>query len=258
MKKCFLMIILLLFLLSACQRKELLLVTTTSVENSGLLEYLLPYFEKQYNINVKVIAVGTGAALRLGELGEADILIVHDRQREIDFMDANYGKRHSPLMVNDFIFVGPRPLNTESLDVFLQALISQEHFFSRGDYSGTHSRELALWEAFNFDVGLFGSRYKETGQSMESTLMMASHKGYYTLTDRGTYLAMQASLDLMIVYENHPQLINEYGVIKVNRSLHNRDYELANLLFDWLISDEAKKLINDYRINNQQLFYAYE
>ncbi len=257
MKVLFLLIVL-IFSLSACQRKEIRLVTTTSVENSGLLAYLLPHFEEQYGMKVKVVAVGTGAALRLGELGEADILIVHDRQRELDFIEAGYGERHHPLMVNDFIYVGPRALKTTSLEDFVHRLIADEAFFSRGDLSGTHARELALWETFGFNLDDFGSRYKETGQSMESTLMMASQKGYYTLTDRGTYLAMQDSLDLIIVFEDHPLLINDYGVIKVHRDRHNRDHTLADLLYDWLLSETAKELIRNYRINGQPLFYPYE
>ncbi len=258
MKKAFLLIVLLSLILSACQRREIILVTTTSVENSGLLEYLLPYFEDAYQVNIKVIAVGTGAALRLGELGEADVLIVHDYAREVAFIEAGFGEKRDDLMHNDFIFVGPHPIESTDFTSFLMTLVSNYHFYSRGDYSGTHAKELELWETFGFSIATFGSRYRETGQSMESTLMMASTKGYFTLTDRGTYLAMRENLDLDIVFEGDELLLNYYGIIKVNPSLHNRDDSLADLFYTWMLSEEATSLIKNYTKYGEQLFHPYE
>ncbi len=252
------MLIAMALTLSACQRKELLLVTTTSVENSGLLEYLLPYFEEEHGVKVRVTAVGTGAALNYGRLGQADVLIVHDEKRELEFMEAGYGEKRAVCMYNDFIFVGPDSLNGQNLENALETLTEQHYFYSRGDNSGTHLRELDLWETHNIDINRFGSRYKETGQSMESTLMMTSFKGYYTLSDRATFLAMNDNLDLTIAYEEPDSLRNDYGLIKVDPSLHNRDDSAADLFYEWMLSKEAKQLILAFTVNDEPLFTPNE
>lgn len=248
MKK--IIIILNIFFLSilvGCKgEKELLIVTTTSLDNSGLLEYILPAFEEEYDCKVKVVALGTGAALEMGSRGEADILLVHDLDRELQFIEDGYGEKRHNIMYNDFIYVGPEALNATNLLDALTEMKENHNFFSRGDNSGTHSRELKIWTENNFDVSSFGDWYQETGQGMGSTLTMSSISGHYTLTDRGTYLSMRENLNLVVAYENDPQLLNQYGVIKVSEDLHNRDTELADLFYNWIIREDTQELIGTY------------
>lgn len=245
-----------MFLLTGCKQEELLVVTTTSLENSGLLAYIIPAFEEEYDIKVKIVAVGTGAALELGRLGEADILLVHDMERELDFVQEGYGEKRDNIMYNDFILVGPHSLQSTTLQSVLQEIVDSYSFYSRGDESGTHAKELYLWSVYGFDVSSFGEWYKETGQSMGSTLTMTSLSGYFTLSDRSTYLSMKESLDLVIVYENREELQNQYGVIKVNSELHNRDEQLADLFYNWIIREDTQQLINSYSIHDEQLFFG--
>lgn len=257
----YLCILILFFLLSACQQKNdtLILVTTTSVENSGLLEYLLPEFEEEYNIDVKVIAVGTGAALELGERGQADVLLVHDLDRELEFIEAGYGEKRADLMYNYFIYVGPNTIEHDgTLSSFLQNLYQNHQFLSRGDLSGTHTKELALWDALALPVTFDDSWYHESGQGMESTLSIASIKAYFTLTDQGTFLSMRSKLDLEIVFSEDDVLLNPYGIIKISESLHNRNSDHADLLYQWFISENTKARIREFKIDEETLFYPYE
>ncbi len=252
------LIIITLFLVTACQKRPLMLATTTSLENSGLLAYLLPYFEHDTGITVNVVALGTGAVLSLAEKGGADVIIVHDYAREMVFMNAGFGEKRAEFMYNDFVFVGPHAIDAMDLKTFLQMLLASQSFYSRGDDSGTHARERFLWEYFDLDIQDFGLRYQEVGQGMESTLMMASHKNMYTLSDRSTYLAMKANLNLMIVFENHALLHNPYAIIKVDPSRHGRSDDAANRFYDWMLSNKAKQLITQFKINNDQLFFVYD
>lgn len=244
-----------IFTLSSCNKKELLIVTTTSLENSGLLDYIIPRFEEEYGIFVKVVAVGTGAALELGEMGQADILLVHAYDLEVEFVNNGYGEKRNNIMYNDFIFVGPNDLETTTLEDTLLVIVNDYSFYSRGDNSGTHIRELSIWEEYGYDVSTFGEWYKETGQSMGSTLIMTSLSGYYTLTDRSTYLAMLENIDLVIAYENREELRNQYGIIKVNPDLYNRNPEYAELFYNWIISEDTQQLISTYILYGEQLFY---
>ena len=152
-------------------KEELLLVTTTSLDNSGFLEYILPFFEEEYGVHVKVVARGTGAALALGAEGQADVLFVHDYDSEMIFMNAGYGEKRADVMYNHFLIVGPKALNLGSVEATLEHIYSNElEFYSRGDSSGTHLKELSQWEMFDYDVSSFGDWYQETGQGMGSTL----------------------------------------------------------------------------------------
>ncbi len=251
----FVNIVLIVFLVGCKSENELLIITTTSLDNSGLLEYIIPSFEEEYNCKVKVVALGTGAALEMGQRGEADILLVHDYAREIEFINNGYGEKRANIMYNDFIFVGPTTLSTTTLEDTLQEIKDNYNFYSRGDNSGTHSKELSLWAMYQHDVSTFGDWYQETGQSMGSTLTMTSLSEYYTFTDRGTYLSMKENLNLVIVYENSEELKNQYGVIKVDSSLHNRNEELADLFYDWIIRQDTQDLIATYIKHDEQLFY---
>ncbi len=247
--------IIFVFTLSSCQKKELIIVTTTSLENSGLLAYIIPHFEEEYGVFVKIVALGTGAALEMGEMGEADILLVHAYASEVEFINNGYGEKRHNIMYNDFIFVGPTTLSTSTLEETLETISENHDFYSRGDNSGTHKMELSLWNQFDYDVTSFGDWYKETGQGMGSTLTMTSLSQYYTLTDRATYLSMLENLDLVIAYENSVELKNQYGVIKVNPELHNREELYADQFYDWILREDTQALIATYIKYDTQLFY---
>jgi len=256
MKKIWILIsVIFVLFLSSCKKEELLIVTTTSLDNSGLLAYIIPAFEEEYDVKVNIVALGTGAALELGEMGEADILLVHDYQRELIFMNNGFGEKRHDVMYNDFIIVGPTALTATTLEDVCSEIYLNHSFYSRGDNSGTHSKELSLWAQFNYDVEIFENWYLETGQSMGATLTMASLSGYYTLSDRATYLSMKDNLDLVIAYHNREELQNQYGVIKVNPTLHNRDDTNADLFYDWIISPETQALIATYEKYGEQLFF---
>lgn len=257
MKKVLLLITLLLTIfLSSCQKNELILVTTTSLDNSGFLEYILPYFEEEYDVKVKVIARGTGAALALGELGEADVLFTHDYDSEMIFMNAGFGEKRSNVMFNHFLVVGPEALNLESVELTFDYIYDNElEFYSRGDASGTHLKELSQWELFGYDVSTFGDWYQETGQGMGTTLSMASLDDHYTLTDIATFCAMKDTLEVEIAFEDVNELLNQYGVMKVNPDLHNRDDLNADLFYDWILRDDVQVLISEYKMCDLQMFY---
>jgi len=255
------MIIFIVTTLFGCtQKKEqhsILLATTTSTDNSGLLDYLIPYFEEDTGIEVKWIAVGTGAALEMGRTKEVDILMVHDKTSELIFMQEGYGLKRSDLMYNDFVIVGPvdSGIDNTSLSTVLTEIKNGE-FISRGDTSGTHAKELMLWEKYGIENT--GSWYIESGQGMGATLSLASEKGSYTLTDRATFLTMKDTLDLKIVFENDTDLFNQYGVITVmphvDKVINDKD---ALILYDWLISNRGQYLISQFGIETygQPLFF---
>lgn len=249
-----------LFLMLACDKSDsLTLVTTTSAENSGLIHYLTPHFKEETGLNVKVVAKGTGAAIKLAENGQADVMLVHDKAREMVFMDEGYGEKRADLMYNHFIFVGPEQIEHEgSLSSFLNALHEKHSFLSRGDESGTHAKEKALWNQVGLSISPASDWYDEAGQGMESTLSMASLQGYYTLCDRGTFLSMRDTLNLDVVYEDNESLLNPYGLIKISDELHNRDTDKAELFYQWLISEEAQTLIENYTVDGETLFYTYD
>lgn len=256
MKKLILILgIIFVFTLSSCSRKELIIVTTTSLENSGLLAYIIPHFEEEYDVFVKVVAVGTGAALELGKLGEADILLVHAYDLEVEYVNNGYGEKRHNIMYNDFIIVGPVHLDTETLEDTLSVIKEDYNFYSRGDNSGTHVKELSIWEEYDYNVSSFGDWYNETGQGMGATLSMTSLSGYFTMSDRATYFAMKDNLELVIAYENKEELKNQYGIVFVNPDLHNRDTEYAELFYNWIIREDIQELISTYIIDDEQLFY---
>jgi len=254
-----LLLVIFAVLISGCESKKevLLIATTTSLDNSGLLEYILPVFEEEYNCDVQVVALGTGAALELGRLGEADILLVHDVEREILFVENGYGEKRKDIMYNDFIYVGPAEIPVDNLEDALEFFTKGNHFYSRGDNSGTHAREIAIWNEYGFDIETFDTWYLETGQGMGSTLTMASLSRYYTFTDRGTYLSMSEKLNLVIAYENTPALMNSYGIIKISEELHNRDASLADAFYEWITQTKTLDLVDSYIRYDQQLFFTY-
>ncbi len=234
----------------------LLLATTTSTHDSGLLDFILGDFTQKTGIEVKVIAVGTGKALQMGRDGEADCLLVHAKTSEEAFVAEGYGTERFDVMYNDFIFVGPSTdpaglkAGAEGDVVAGLKLINGtgSKFLSRGDDSGTNKKELSLWKAAGLDPSS-EAYYNSTGKGMGDTLVMADEMLAYTMTDRATYLNMQASMELEIVLEGDPQLFNQYGVIPVNPETNNLINHAEALTFvDWLLSDDTQQLIASYGV----------
>ncbi len=240
---------------------RLRLATTTSTENSGLLQYLLPGFEQRFQVRVDVIAVGTGRALKLGENGDVDVVLVHAPQAEEAFVQAGFGVHRRLIMANDFVLLGPPddPAQVRgqphALDAMRHIASHQAVFVSRGDESGTHKKEQWLWQ--RADIVPSGQRwYLEVGQGMGATLQIAHDKQAYTLTDRGTYLTYRQRLALQIVHERDPVYDNPYRAIAVNPQRHAHvAYELAVALIDWLTSVEGQQRIGSYRKHDQVLFH---
>ncbi len=239
---------------------RLILATATSTEDSGLLEYILPDFEEKYNAEVDVIAVGTGQALELGQNGDADVVLVHARADEEAFVAAGYGTARYDVMYNDFILVGPAadPAGikgtTDVAAAFTQIAEAGSAFVSRGDDSGTHMKEKAIWTAA--EIAPAGDWYISAGQGMGEVLTMSDEMGAYTLSDRATYVARQATgLTLEIVVEGDPILFNPYGVIPVNPEKHpNINAGLGQAFAEWITSLETQELIASFKLNDQSLF----
>ena len=239
---------------------HLKLATTTSTENSGLLAKLLPPFEEKYNIKVDVIAVGTGAAIKLGENGDVDILLVHAREAEDKFIQDGYGVNRRDVMYNDFIILGPAndSANIKEEKSAASALVkisNQKSFFvSRGDDSGTDKKEKSLWQIANTIPD--GAWYMAVGQGMGATLQIADEKEAYVLCDRGTFVAYRDKIGLIILSEGDPLLFNPYGIIAVNpeRFPHVK-YMEAMQMIAWVTSIEGQDIIREYKIEGEILFY---
>lgn len=235
------------------------LASTTSTRDSGLFDVLLPVFETKHQCRVDVVAVGTGAALKLGESGDVDAVLVHARAAEEQFMQAGHGVRHEPVMHNFFIIAGPQedPAGIAGLPVgkaLQQIAVAGQLFVSRGDDSGTHKKELAIWK-------MTGGRrewdgYLEAGQGMGPTLVIADEKNAYVLTDNGTWLTRRDSIRLEPLVGSDDELRNPYAVMVVNPERHSAiNVDLANAFTEYLISDEAQRLIADCQVSGQPLFH---
>lgn len=238
--------------------ENLRLVTTTSTDSSGLTDYLIAEFMQETGIKVHIVAVGTGRALAIARNGDADVILVHSRPDEIDFVEQGYGIERVSVMYNDFIFVGPKGFSQiESIDDLLKKIADGKHLFiSRGDDSGTHKKELQLWQAAGMNPQ--GKWYRESGQGMGKTLQISSELDAYTLTDRGTWLAQNANqpLRLQVVFEGHEQLFNPYSVIAVNpEKFTHVNSDAANRFIDWLTSEKGQKLIAGFEVDGQSLFF---
>lgn len=231
-------------------QEEIILATTTSVYDSGLLDELISRFEKKSGYRVKILAVGSGEALKMGERGDADLLLVHSPQEEEYFMKQGFGKERKPLMVNYFVFLGPSndPAKVEGLPVFQafrEIARKKSLFVSRADNSGTHQRELKLWREAG--VKPEKSWYLESGQGMGESLKIASEKQAYILSDKGSYLALKNSLELKILSNKEEDLINRYNLITVNPAkFAGVNYEGARKLMSFLLSREIKVYIARY------------
>jgi tungstate transport system substrate-binding protein len=242
------------------QEKSIVVASTTSTQDSGLFEYLLPIFQQKTGIAVKVIDQGTGQALDTGRRGDA---FVHAKSAEEKFLAEGQGVKRYPVMYNDFILIGPKsdPAGIKGKDVikaFRTIKEKQAPFVSRGDRSGTHIAELALW---NKDAGIEiekekGTWYKSIGQGMGAALNMASASNAYVLSDRGTWLSFKNKCDLQIIVEGDKRLFNQYGVILVNPEKHpSVKKDLGQQFIDWLVSLDGQIAIANYKINGEQLFH---
>jgi tungstate transport system substrate-binding protein len=236
------------------------LATTTSTENSGLLSVLHPPFERKAGVKVHVIAVGTGKALRLAQDGDVDLVLAHAPAAEMEFMEADYGVERQPVMHNDFILLGPPddPAKvkeaTSLADAMLRIHQSGQEFISRGDDSGTHKKELELWQLAGINPQ--GKWYLSVGQGMGQVLQVADEKLAYTLSDRGTWLAYKNKIELGIVFEKARELENPYHVILVNPQRHpHTKIESAREYAKFITGEEGQKIIREFAVNGQPLFY---
>lgn len=245
--------------------ETLTLTTTTSTYDTGLLDELNASFEEMYGVTVDAIAQGTGAALETARNGDSDVVMVHARSLEDEFMRDGYGVNRRDLMFNDFVVLGPEddPAGIEGASsaavAFATIAESEASFISRGDNSGTHSKERAVWEKAGVDPG--GDWYRETGQGMGEVLNIANEQGAYTISDRGTYLSQRSEIDLAILLqgpiEGGPELLaNPYGIMAVNPAVHdNVNYDLAMAYIGYVTSPDAQELIANYESNGEQLFF---
>lgn len=229
---------------------DMILATTTSTQDTGLLDELIPMFEKETGYKVKTIAVGTGEALAMGARGEADILLVHSRKSEDEFMAQGNGSLRLDVMHNDFVLIGPKndpagiKETTSAIEAFKKIANSKALFVTRGDDSGTHEKELTIWEKAGIKPE--GEWYVDAGQGMGETIRIANNKLGYTLSDRGTFLATE-NIDLVILVEKDAALLNPYGVIVVSQEkFPNVNAEGAKAFADWITSSKVQKIIGEF------------
>jgi tungstate transport system substrate-binding protein len=245
------------------QERAITVASTTSTEQSGLFGYLLPQFTKAAGIGVKVVAVGTGQALDIGRRGDADVVFVHDRPAEDEFMSEAQGVKRFDVMYNDFVIVGPKsdPAHiagdSDVVDALKKIAAAKAPFISRGDRSGTNEAELRLWKQAGIEVGpMGGGWYRDIGQGMGPALNMASSSNAYLLSDRGTWLSFKNRGDLVVLTEGDKRLFNQYGVMLVNPDKHsNVKVKDGQAFVDWLISPQGQEIIAGYKIGGQQLFF---
>ena len=240
--------------------RKLVLATTTSTYDSGLLDYLLPDFESGHNVKVDVIAVGTGQAIATAEKGDADLILVHSRSREDKFVAEGYGVNRRDVMYNDFVILGPEddPAGVKGLSeaatAFAMIAKAEAPFTSRGDESGTHGKEKAVWQEAGIEPS--GDWYLSLGQGMGATLTVADEKRAHTLTDRGTYLARKEGLGLALLVEGDPILFNPYGVIAVNpEKWPHVQVDLAMEFIEWLTSVETQERIGEFRHSSGEVLF---
>ena len=237
--------------------------STTSTQNSGLFDFILPKFQAQTGIQVRVVAVGTGQAIKNARNGDTDVLFVHHQPSEEQFIADGLGVQRFNVMYNDFVVIGPShdPAAIRGQKNVVQALAAIAEarlpFTSRGDDSGTHKKELSLWQAAGVDVNAAsGSWYRETGSGMGATLNIASGMNAYLLSDRATWLNFGNKGNLVILSEGDSRLFNQYGIILVNPQQHPHiKAEAGQKFIDWILSDAGQKRISEYNINGQQAFF---
>lgn len=247
---------------ASAEERSIVVASTTSTQDSGLFGYLLPFFRAKTGIEVKVIAQGTGQALDTARRGDADVVFVHAKAQEEKFLAEGFGVKRFDVMYNDFVLIGPKsdPAGVKGKDIETALKTIQAKsapFVSRGDRSGTHSAELALWRQASIDIAASkGPWYREIGQGMGAALNTASAMNGYVLSDRGTWLSFQNRGDLDIVVEGDKRLFNQYGVMLVNPAKHPAvKQQLGQAFIDWIVSPEGQATIASYKIDGQQLFF---
>jgi tungstate transport system substrate-binding protein len=248
---------------AAAQEPFINVASTTSTEQSGLFTHLLPEFQKDTGIDVRVVAVGTGQALDIGKRGEADVVFVHDKAAEEKWLAEGNGVKRYPVMYNDFVLVGPKAdpahvAGDKDITIALKKVsAAKSPFVSRADTSGTHSAELRLWKDAGIDIATAkGPWYRETGSGMGPALNTAAAMDAYILSDRGTWLNFHNRGNLTIVVEGDKRLFNQYGVMLVNPAKHpNVKKEMGQKFIDWLVSKRGQDVIASYTINGEQLFF---
>lgn len=243
--------------------EKLMMATTTSTADTGLLDYLAPLFLEDTNIKLEWTSVGTGEALKMGENGDVDIVLVHSKKSEEEFVANGFGVERFPVMYNDYVLIGPKDLIAEGKDIgaaFKEATEKQVPFINRGDDSGTDKKEKSIWEKINIDPKT-NPNYIESGQGMGATITMANEKKALVLSDRGTFLKMKTdstvALELDVVCEGDENLFNQYGVIAVNPEKYpDTKIDLANKFIEWIRSEKVQALIAEYGVDKygQALF----
>lgn len=247
----------------ASAQKFITVASTTSTEQSGLFRHILPLFQKQTGIEVRVVALGTGQALDMGRRGDADVVFVHAKSAEEKFVAEGYGVKRLPVMYNDFVLVGPKsdPAKVEGGKDILEALrkikAAAAPFVSRGDRSGTHMAEIALWKQAGVDIATARGRwYRDTGQGMGPALNSAASMNAYVLADRGTWISFKNRGELAILVKGDKRLFNQYGVILVNPEKHPHIKRgMGQTFIDWIVSPDGQKAIAGYKIGGEQLFF---
>ena len=244
------------------QEKSIIVSSTTSTEQSGLFGYILPIFKMKSGIDVKVVAVGTGQALDIGRRGDADVVFVHDKPAEEQFVQDGYATKRYEVMYNDFILIGPKsdPAKVgggkDIQAAFQKIAAAQAPFVSRGDKSGTHAAELRYWKGAGIAVSPSQSWYKETGSGMGPALNTASAMNGYILADRVTWLSFKNRGDLTILVQGDPKLFNQYGVMLVNPAKFSHVKKAEGQAFiDWLVFKNGQDVIASYQIGGEQLFF---
>lgn len=249
--------------LSADRESQIVkIATTTSTENSGLTAYLLPEVERDTGYIFQTIAAGTGKALQIGRAGDVDVVMVHAKNAELEFVEQGYGVDRTEFMYNDFVIVGPSASNggidlsgtSSVIEAFQKIRDGNALFVSRGDDSGTHKKEMQIWAM----AGELPDAkwYREVGQGMGKTLQIAGELGAYTLTDRGTWFFTKNLSPLEIVFAGDPELFNQYSVMAVNPDRHNINYQGAKALIVWLSGEKGQRMIDEFRIAGEKLFNA--
>lgn len=247
---------------TAAQASDMMkMAVTTSFHNSGLAEVLLPQIKADLDLEVQLLVVGTGQALKLGRAGDVDAILVHSKAAEEAFVADGYGTHRREIMYNDFVFVGPKDdpasvgIATSAAESLQKIAGAEATFVSRGDDSGTHKKELSLWASADLDPAAFGTWYNAVGAGMGAALNTASGMNAYILSDRASWLNFGNKGDLALLYFGDPVLFNQYAYLPVNPELHSHaKTDLAMKLEDWLVSDRAKELIDSYTIDGETLF----
>ncbi len=249
-------------LVAGSHAAELRMAVTTSFHNSGLSDVLLPRIKDDLDIDVRLVVVGTGQALKLGSAGDVDAILVHSKKAEEEFVARGYATHRREIMYNDFVIIGPAsdPASVShektARGVFRKIIDTNPVFVSRGDDSGTHRKELALWTSAGFDPKRFEANwYRAVGASMGATLNAASGMNAYVMSDRASWLKFKNKGDLKLLFSGDPVLFNQYAYLPVNPAKHRHvKAELAKSLEDWLVSSKAQELIGNYKINGEVLF----